>query len=111
MEDTVMTFLSNISTNSLKFNLYLKTHELKEVSKILESVALLPEKERKAWAEEHGEMLNRALDSFVQASNETLSDLTMDEETLQLSKELILSLRDTVDMAHGILFERTKLTS
>jgi hypothetical protein len=111
MDDNALKFLSSTPTNSVKFSLYLKTHELKEISKLLENVLLLPEKKRKAWAKEHGEIINRAIDTFVQESNTTLSELTFDEETLALSKELIISLRDTVDMIHGILFESRKLTS
>lgn len=111
MDETALKFLSSVPTNSIKFSLFLKTHELREIAKILENVLLLPEKQRKAWAKEHGEFINHALDMFVQESNETLSELTFDEETLALSKELIVSLRDTVDMIHGILFESRKLTS
>ena len=111
MDETSLKFISSVPTSSVKFTLYLKTHELREISKVLENVILLPEKERKAWAKEHGEIINKAMDSFVQESNATLSELTFDDETLALSKELIISLRDTVDMIHGILFEGRKLSS
>lgn len=111
MDYNALKLLSSTPTNSVKFSLYLKAHELREIAKVLENVLLLPEKQRKAWAKEHGEIINKAIDKLVQESNATLSELTFDEETLQLSKELIVSLRDTVDMIHGILFENRKLTS
>lgn len=111
MEDASLKFLSSTPTSSLKFNLFLKAHELKEVSKVLENVLLLSEKERKIWAKDNGEVINQAIDSFVKDSNATLSELTFDEETLQLSKELVTSLRDTVDMVQDILFDGHKLSS
>lgn len=111
MDDYSPKFISKASTVSAKFNLFLKAHELKEVSKILEQVLLLPQDERTAWVEENGEMLSEAIDIFVQDSNLTLEEVTMDTETLELSKELVLSLRDTMNIIQGILFERQKLAS
>lgn len=111
MDDYSPKFVSKAQTSSAKFNLYLKAHELKEVSKVLEQILLLPQEQRAAWVEENGEMLSEAMDIFVQDSNLTLEEVTMDTETLELSKELVLSLRDTMDIIQGILFERQKLSS
>ena len=111
MDEDRITFLPNTQPSSVKFTLYLKAHELQEISKVLERVARMPEKKRKAWAAEHGEFINRALDSIVQESNATLSDLSFDDETLQLSKDLIVSLRDTVDMFHGLVYTTKKISS
>jgi hypothetical protein len=111
MDDYSPKFISKAQTSSAKFNLYLKAHELKEVSKILEQVMLLPQDQRTAWVEENGEILSEAVDIFVQDSNLTLEEVTMDTETLELSKELVLSLRDTMDIIQGILFDRQKLSS
>lgn len=109
--DITPKFISKASTGSAKFNLFLKAHELKEVSKILEQILLLPQDERTAWVEENGEILSEAIDIFVQDSNLTLEEVTMDTETLELSKELVLSLRDTMNIIQGILFDRQKLAS
>lgn len=78
---------------------------------MLEQVLLFPQDQRNAWVEENGEMLSEAIDIFVQDSNLTLEEVTMDTETLELSKELVLSLRDTMDIIQGILFDRQKLSS
>lgn len=96
---------------SVKFTLYLKAHELKQISRVLEDVLKMPPKKRRAWADENGDFVNKALDTIVQESNATLSDLSFDDETLQLSKDLIVSLRDTVDMFHGLLYQGNKLPS
>lgn len=111
MDDYSPNFTSKAHTSSTKFNLYLKTRELKEVSKVLEQVLMMPQDQRASWVEENGEMLSDAVDTFVQDSNLTLEEVTMDTETLELSKELVLSLRDTMDIIQGILFDRQKLSS
>ena len=59
MEDYSPKFISKAQTSSAKFNLYLKAHELKEVSKVLEQVLLLPQDQRSLWVEENGEMLSK----------------------------------------------------
>ena len=111
MQEDQMLFASDTPATSVKFTLYLKAHELKEISKVLEGVLKLPTKKRQAWAKEHGDFVNRALDSIVQESNATLSGLSFDDETLQFSKDLIVSLRDTVDMFHGLLYQQKKISS
>jgi hypothetical protein len=111
MDEETTTLLQNSKPSSVKFTLYLKAHELQEISKVLERVAHMPERKRRAWAQEHGDFINHALDSIVQESNATLSELSFDDETLQLSKDLIVSLRDTVDMFHGLLYQNKKISS
>lgn len=84
---------------------------MQELTKILERVLTLQEAERALWVAEHGEMLNTAIDTLVQDSNSTIATLSLDDETLELSKELVLKLRDTIEMMQGILFEPTALQS
>ncbi len=96
-------FVSSQVPQAGKFNLFLKTHEMNELAKVLQRVASLPKKEREVWAKEHASIVQHAVDFFVQESNETLSELSLDAEALELSKQLVISLRDAVDMAQGIL--------
>ena len=111
MDTLSLTFLSSPATSDTKFTLFLKTHELQELTKVLERISTLPEEERKAWADEHGPLINQAIESLVQDSNRTLSQLSLDAETMQLSKDLVLTLRDTMEMMQGIIFESSTLRS
>lgn len=111
MDDISPKFFSKATTTSAKFNLYLKAHELKEVSRVLEEIMLLPPEKREDWVSENGDILSEAVEIFVQDSNLALEDVTMDSETLELSKELVLSLRDTMSIVQGILFDKQKLAS
>jgi hypothetical protein len=111
MEDFAPKFTSKATTSSAKFNLYLKARELKEISSILEGVIALPQPERDDWVKENGELLSEAIDLFVQDSNLALEEVAMDNESLELSKELVVSLRDTMNIIQGILFDQHKLAS
>ncbi|MBP7768773.1 hypothetical protein KA082_03005 [Candidatus Woesebacteria bacterium] len=99
---------SSDQTGSTQFALFVKAHELQQISKILEQIMALPVAQRRVWVAENGEYINQALENFVQESNKTLTNLSFDDETLELSKKLILSLRDTVDMMQGLLVDRRK---
>lgn len=111
MDDYSPKFISKGSTGSTKFDLYLKSRELKELSRVLEQVLLLPQEQRFEWVEENGELVSEAVDGFIQDSSSALDGISLDPETMELSKELVLSLRDTMDIIQGILFDRPKLTS
>ncbi|PIY79312.1 MAG: hypothetical protein COY81_03475 [Candidatus Pacebacteria bacterium CG_4_10_14_0_8_um_filter_43_12] len=104
-------FLTKASTGSSKFDLFLKTHELKEVGSVLEKVILMPKGQRSAWVEENGELIREAVEVFVRDSNLTLEEVTMDTETMELSKELVVSLRDTMNIVQGILFDQPHMVS
>ncbi len=97
-------FVSTQIPQASKFNLYLKTQEMKELARVLQYVSALPKRQRNAWAKEHATLIQQAVDFFVQESNATLAELSLDAEVIELSKELVTSLRDAVDMAQGILF-------
>lgn len=111
MDELSLTFLSSSVHSNAKFSLYLKIHEMQELTKILERVLTFSESERALWIAEHGGVLNTAIDTLVQDSNKTIAQLSLDDETLELSKELVLKLRDTIEMMQGILFEPTSLQS
>lgn len=103
--------LRSIATGSGKFNLYLKTRELKAIEEVVRQVLILPKQERLAWVDTNGDWLQDAFDAFIQDSNLTLEEVALDEETMELSKKLVVSLRDTMTMVNGILIENEQLLS
>lgn len=103
--------LRSLTTQSTKFNLYLKTRELKAITEVVRHVSILPKKERQAWIHEQGDWLQDAFDICLQESNLTLEEIALDDETMKLSQELVVSLRDTMSMVNGILVESEQLAS
>lgn len=103
--------LANPTTNSTKFNLFLKTHEIREIHKVLRHVMLLPPDQRVDWIEENGEIVQSAFDSFIDDSNLVLDDISIDDETIELSHQLITSLKSALSIVENILSENQILQS
>lgn len=96
---------------SKKFKLYLKVREIKGIQKILNDIEQLPLGDREEWIEEYGDMINTALDEFVDDSSFSFENIFTDDETLALSQELVVTLRDTIQTVEGMLYPDTLLES
>lgn len=96
---------SDSSTNSTKFSLFLKTRELQQIAHSLRTLLLKSKSERAIWMEEYGEFLHEAFDAYIDDSNLILNGISFDEESLALSQELVLTLRDAITMVENILDE------
>jgi hypothetical protein len=106
--DSVQSNLSSFvpqggSPASIKFGLYVKTQEIKQVAENLERILLLPRQERVNWVNEHQEMVQSLLDSFVDDSVLALDGLQLDPEAMKLSVDFITNLRDAINTVQGIL--------
>lgn len=88
---------------SLKFSLYIKTQEIKQIAENLERIMLLPRQERVIWVQEHQEMVQDLLDSFMNDSVIALDGLQLDSEAMKLSVDFITNLRDAINTVQGIL--------
>lgn len=104
------TFSTGSSTrNAAKFSLYLKLREIKAIGTSLQHVMLLPPNEREAWVEQHGEFMSEAFNEYLDDSTDSLNDLSFDEEMIEMSEDLVVSLQDTFNIVQGILNQRPKL--
>jgi hypothetical protein len=103
--------LSSSKISSLKFILYLKNKEISEVINVLERVKGLSKVEQKLWKEDYGEIIDYALDLFVDDSNVVLDKLSLDEEVLDLSHKLVSSLQIAIKSAESILGSEKSLNS
>lgn len=97
--------------SSHKFKLFLKNREIQQIKHLLGHVVHMNSQERTRWIEQYGEMVNQAFDALVDDSNLVLDDLPLDDEVLQLSHELVTSLRDALHMMEGILEDKPQLVS
>ena len=58
----------------------------------------------------HGEIVQSAFDAIID-SNMMLDDVSLDEEAMEMSQELILVLQDSMELVESILSEDQRLTS
>ncbi|MDQ3008338.1 MAG: hypothetical protein M3Q81_01960 [bacterium] len=98
------------SPGSVTFDLFVKTHEIKQIDSTLRQITLMPKPERMDWIEDHQDLVNELLDSFLNDSALALDGLQLDDEALQLSIEFVTALRDTMNTLRSILHDAEKLT-
>lgn len=97
--------------SAVKFGLYVKTHEIRQLEHSLTQVMLLPKKDQMDWLEEHEVFVSNLLDSFVSDSTLALDGLQLDSEALQLSIEYVTVLRDVMNTIRSLFSDRTSLMS
>lgn len=97
--------------SSSKFRLFLKNREIQQIKALLHHVLHLSSHDRSLWIEEYGEFVNQAFDALVDDSNLVLDELPFDDEVLELSHELVTSLRDALQLMEGILGDQQQLVS
>lgn len=99
------------ATGNTKFDLVMRTRELHELEKVLQSVQAMKGKDRAAWVKANGEVFSQAYELFLADTSQTLEGLSMDDEILALSQELVASLRDTSELLDGLVSTRHRLQS
>jgi hypothetical protein len=109
--DFLKTTKSKNRVDWIKFVLYIKNREIDAVNLALNKALNLSKLEQQQWIIDNGEVINQALDLFVDESNLVLDKISMDEEVLELTQQLIFSLRDAMDSAYEILGEHDQLES
>lgn len=99
------------SVESLKFDLYVKSKEISQIVGSLKYVMLLPATERKKWISTNESMMMELMDSFIDDSVLAMDGLQLDQESMNLSVELVTNMRDAMNMINNIFSGRKKLKS
>jgi len=96
---------------AVKFGLYVKTREMKQLEESLKHILLLPKTEREVWLQDHEVLVNDLLESFVSDSTLALDGLQLDPEAMKLSVDFVTTLRDVMNTLRGILEDAHSLSS
>ena len=96
------------TTDQSKFDLYLKSRELRQLSEILRDVTHKPRSERLTWIRDNEPFINQMMENFADNSIDVLEGINMDFEAMRLSAELISNLRETTTMIRSLMEERGK---
>jgi hypothetical protein len=97
--------------SSQQFVLYLKVREITEVNSALDIALRLPLHEQKKWAHENGQILDFALNTFIDDTNVILEKLSLDDEILSLSEKLVTGLKNAVQSIDELLGPQDELES
>lgn len=97
--------------HSQRFVLYLKVREIKAVNQALSDALKLPINQQKKWANENGQILDTALNAFIDDTNVILEKISLDDEILDLSEKLVAGLRTAVQNIDKLLGPQDELES
>lgn len=88
-----------------KFNLYLKHHELEQLSDVLTGILDRSPSQQRAWVKENRDMLDSLFDTCMSEASGVLDGLVMDKETMDLSIKFVDKLRSTMAILQSIVKE------
>jgi len=96
---------------SHKFNLYLKARQMGQVQQVLDKVQALSPRQRQSWLKENSKLVDQAFGGFIDESNQILSHVGLDEESLKLSQTIVQGLRDTLNLVGDVVYRQQELES
>ncbi|MFH2118215.1 MAG: hypothetical protein ABII10_00535 [Candidatus Paceibacterota bacterium] len=98
----VLTREEDVLDEQVRFDLYRKEKEIREISQILKNLAIKGTAERR-WLRENEELATDLVEEFVEDSLYKLDGAQMNGETLELSVEVMSKLRETLGLFQAVI--------
>ena len=92
-----------------KFALFLKARQIRQVSEVLTKIQALPTKQRELWMKQNADLFSSAFDHFIDDSNQVLNHVELDDEALNLSRDIIQGLKDSLSAVGKIFYREQEL--
>jgi hypothetical protein len=102
MLDTNQTDASQ-ERDAINFDMYVKIRELKQIGDGLRRIIALPEAEKKVWIKDNEAYLAEMMESVLHDTLGTIDGMQLDSEGLELSVQLVSTMRDTMDVMQSIM--------
>ncbi|MBU0576869.1 hypothetical protein KJ707_02340 [Patescibacteria group bacterium] len=111
MTDTIPDFNFNLSFSDsyeddnevFKFDLFLMTREIKQITDSLQNVTLLPKNQQRAWVKDNQKFLHRFMDSLTHDMFNVLDEVSLDQDALQETITCVTELRELVNTLNGLM--------
>lgn len=97
------------SNESVKFELYLLTRKLNQLSESMQSIVLLPKKEQKAWVKANESQLTQLLETTAAEVLSVFDGMELSEENLEEAMNCMTQLRYLMDTINTVLHQQGKL--
>ncbi len=117
MSDTVPDLNFNLSISdgfnddneAFKFDLYLMTREIKQISDSLRHVTLLPKSQQKAWVRNNQKLLNKFMDGLTHDMSDVLDEMSLDQEALKETISCVTEMRELVNTLNSLMSDRKNI--
>ena len=104
-------FPKELSQDEIKFDIFLRTREVKELGSVLRELSLMPQSKKSRWLKDNGEVVQAGMDDFLDDSKLVLQGVSLDEEMVQLSGDLVSSMQETLSVMHAVFQDQKILTN
>lgn len=89
--------------DAVNFDMYVKIRELKQIGDGLRIIIALPEADKKNWIKDNEGYLAEMMESVLHDTLGTIDGMQLDSEGLELSVQLVSTMRDTMDVMQSIM--------
>lgn len=119
MSDTIPDFNFNLSISdsfeddneSFKFDLFLMTREIKQITTSLKHVTLLPKKQQDRWVKANQKFIHKFMNNLNHDISDVLDDMSLDRDVLQKTISCVTELRELVNTLNGLMVGGPSLMS
>lgn len=88
----------------LKFNLFLRSREMKQIALHLEKVMLKKKSERDLFVSENKAFIDSLMKTFVDNSNLSIEGMQMDKEAADLSMQMAIDVRKSISLINALFY-------
>jgi len=89
----------------------MRSRELTQFEELIKQIYTYSPDERAAWVAANGAFLSLAFEQFLSDASQSLQGFSFDSETLSLSRDLVMSLRETGELLDGLVAKGRTLQS
>lgn len=102
---------NNNDQADLKFDLFLRSREMQQISLYLEKIMLKDKSERELFVNENRAMIDTLMKLFVENSNLSIEGMQSDQEAATLSMQMATDVRKSITLINALFYGVDGLTS
>jgi hypothetical protein len=96
--DDDLSLFSDIDDSKIKFDLFVRSRQMTQIYEQLLAVLSLDNQEKRTWIRDNEELISNLLSNFIDDTVRAMNGINIDDETKQLSMDLVTKIRDSVDV-------------
>lgn len=109
--DTALNQIPSSESDQVRFDLYRKEKEIREISEILKDLSTKTRDERRQWLQDNEDLVTELAEDFVDDSLYKLDGAQLDSETLELSVQVMTELRETLGLFQTVVSTNEELSA
>ena len=96
---------------AFKFDLFLMTREIKQITDSLRLVTLMPKNKQKTWVKDNQQLLHKFMDTLTHDMFNVLDEMSLDQDVIQETIFCVTELRELVNTLNGLMTGGPRLQS